>query len=83
MNEGSDSEQIFDWQKELMANFFWPDTRETSKAIPSLSPEGPRAVSHGGVARGLGGAGVMAVPDGVGAAAAGRHAEAVENGGKL
>ena len=69
--------------KRVDSKIFWPDTRETSKAIPSLSPEGPRAVPHGGVARGLGGAGVMAVPDRVGAAAAGRHAEAVENGGKL
>ena len=69
--------------KRVDSKIFWPDTRETSKAIPSLSPEGPRAVPHGGVARGLGGACVMAVPDGVGPAAARRHAEAVYNGANV
>ena len=57
-------------------------------SLPALEfgPEGARSVSHGcvlvGVARGLRGARVVAVPDGVGAAAAGRHAEAACDGGR-
>ena len=67
----------------MRGKLVWKFTIKNSKAIPSLSPEGPRAVPHGGVARGLGGAGVMAVPDRVGAAAAGRHAETVSDGANV